>query len=92
MKLSSLVFAALALAVTGPALADDNPQQNKMKACQAQAGERKLEGKDRQAFVNECLKAAPAKKESRMAECNRRTAGLKGDERKKMQSECMKAS
>ncbi|HZQ62330.1 MAG TPA: PsiF family protein [Casimicrobiaceae bacterium] len=67
-----------------------NSQQNKMKECQAQAGEKKLEGKDRQAFVNDCLKAKPAKKESKIAMCNKQTAGLKGEERKKAQSECMK--
>ena len=68
----------------------ENSQQNKMKMCQTQAGEKKLEGKDRQAYVNDCLKAKPEKKESKMAECNRKTAGLKGDERSKAQSECMK--
>lgn len=67
-----------------------NSQQNKMKECQTQAGEKKLEGKDRQAFVNNCLKAKPEKKESKIAMCNKQTAGLKGDERKKAQSECMK--
>ena len=69
-----------------------NSQQNKMKECQTQAGDKKLEGKDRQAYVNNCLKAKPepAKKESKMAMCNKQTAGLKGDERSKAQSECMK--
>ena len=69
-----------------------NSQQNKMKECQTQAGDKKLEGKDRQAFVNDCLKAKPAKKESKIAMCNKQTAGLKGDERKKAQSECMKGA
>ena len=54
--------------------------------------EKKLEGKDRQAFVNDCLKAKPEKKESKIAMCNKQTAGLKGDERKKAQSECMKGA
>lgn len=67
-----------------------NSQQNKMKECQTMAGEKKLEGKDRQAYVNDCLKAKPAKKESKMAMCNKQTAGLKGEERNKAQSECMK--
>ena len=69
----------------------ENSQNNKMKECQAQAGEKKLEGAKRQEFVNTCLKAKPEKAESRMAMCNKKTAGLKGDERKKAQSECMKA-
>ena len=40
--------------------------------------------------VNTCLKAKPEKAESKMSMCNKKTAGLKGDERKKAQSECMK--
>jgi len=77
---------------TADAAKSENSQQNKMKTCQAQAGEKKLEGSARQTYVNECLKAKPepAKKESKMAECNHKTAGLKGEERNKAQSECMK--
>lgn len=82
-----------ACAVAGsPVFAADNPQQNKMKECQTQAADKKLEGKDRQAFVNTCLKAKPAKKESKISMCNKQTAGMKGDERKKAQSECMKGA
>jgi hypothetical protein len=75
-----------------------NSQQNKMKDCQAQAGEKKLEGKDRQAFVNTCLKAKPAadtkamSNSEKMSMCNKKTAGLKGDDRKKAQSDCMKGA
>jgi len=89
--LALAVLGAFGLAAT-PAFAADNPQQDKMKECQAQAGEKKLEGKDRQNYVNTCLKATPAKPESKMAMCNKQTAGLKGDERSKAQSECMKAT
>ena len=78
---------APATAAAAPAA---NSQQNKMKECQATAGEKKLEGKARQDFVNTCLKAKPEKGESKMAMCNKKTAGLKGDERNKAQSECMK--
>jgi hypothetical protein len=88
----------LALAMIGAfavaastAFAAENKQQSKMSTCQATAAEKKLEGKDRQAFVNECLKAKPVKAESKMSACNKKTAGLKGEERKKAQSECMKA-
>jgi Skp family chaperone for outer membrane proteins len=92
--LALAMMSAFAVAAT-PAFAAEkaaaeNPQQNKMKMCQTQAGEKKLEGKDRQAYVNDCLKAKPEKKESKMAMCNKQTAGLKGDERSKAQSECMK--
>jgi hypothetical protein len=108
-KLSALLIAgAFAITATTAFAADDkktaaaepkaaNSQQNKMKECQAQAGEKKLEGKDRQDFVNKCLKATPAKAEpakaeSKMAMCNKKTAGLKGDERSKAQSQSMKGS
>jgi hypothetical protein len=65
-----------------------NPQQNKMKECNDQAGDKK--GDDRKAFMKTCLSAKPAKKESKIAMCNKKTAGMKGDERAKAQSECMK--
>jgi len=88
----ALAIGAAFAAVAMPASTAENSQQNKMKACQAQAGDKKLEGKDRQAFVNDCLKAKPEKQESKMAMCNRKTAGMKGDERAKAQSECMKGT
>jgi len=68
-----------------------NPQQNKMKACQAEAGDKKLEGKARQDYVNDCLKAKPAKAKSKMAECNAKTKGMSKADADKMRSECMKA-
>ena len=68
-----------------------NPQQNKMKACQAEAGDKKLEGKVRQDYVNNCLKAKPAKAKSKMAECNAKTKGMSKADADKMRSECMKA-
>ena len=89
--LAVVLMGAFAVAATS-ASASENAQQNKMKMCQTQAGDKKLEGKDRQDFVNTCLKAKPAKKESKMAMCNKQTAGLKAEERNKAQSECMKAS
>ena len=73
-----------------------NPQQEKMKVCQAQAGEKKLEGKARQDYVNNCLKAKPAaqadKQKSKMAMCNEKTKGMTKADADKARSECMKAS
>ena len=72
-----------------------NSQQNKMKTCQAQAGEKKLEGQARQDYVNNCLKAKPAKttdSKSKMAECNAKTKGMSKADADKARSECMKAS
>ncbi|MCA3239466.1 MAG: PsiF family protein [Curvibacter sp.] len=60
-KLIPLLAMALALAL-GTAYADDKKeptaQQNKMAACNKQAGEKK--GEERKAFMGECLKAKPA--------------------------------
>ena len=92
-KLLALMMAA-AFAVAAPAFAADAPatnsQQDKMKACNAQA-EGKT-GDERKAFMKTCLSAKPAKPESKMAMCNKQTAGLSGDARSKAQSECMKGS
>ena len=91
-RLPSLLVLALAAAIAMPAAAA-NKQNTKMSDCQAQAGAKKLEGKDRQNFVNECLKAKPAKASSsnKMAECNAKTKGMSKEEAAKARSECMKA-
>ena len=91
-KLLSLVALTLVTALAMPATAADNKQNTKMSDCQAQAGEKKLECKDRQNFVNQCLKAKPAKATSKMAECNAKTKGMTKADASKARSECMKAS
>jgi pentapeptide MXKDX repeat protein len=68
-----------------------NTQQSKMKTCQAEAGDKKLEGKARQDYVNNCLKAKPVKAKSKMAECNAKTKGMSKADADKARSECMKA-
>lgn len=100
MKSLLVLIVAGGLVAAAPAFGADtkaadanaaNPQQEKMKACNEQAGDKK--GDERKAFMKTCLSAKPpepAKPESRMAMCNKKTAGLKGDERNKAQSECMK--
>ena len=81
---SSLAFAA-----------DDkkNSQQEKMKACNAQAGDKK--GDERKAFMSECLKGAtaPATQQEKMKKCNAdaNAKALKGDDRKTFMSDCLKA-
>ena len=69
-----------------------NSQQNKMSMCQSQAGDKKLEGKARQDYVNNCLKAKPApeKTQSKMAMCNEKTKGMTKEQADKTRSECMK--
>jgi hypothetical protein len=91
-KVLSLVVFSFVAAIAMPATAADNNKQNtKMSDCQAQAGDKKLEGKERQNFVNQCLKAKPAKAQSKMAECNAKTKGMSKADASKARSECMKA-
>lgn len=91
--LLSCALVAVFAAMSVPAFAADNPQQDKMKACNAQAGDKK--GDERKAFMKDCLSAKPAKSDksdNKMAACNTKSKGMKGDERKKFMSECMKGS
>lgn len=90
--LSVLALSVVAGALAMPASAAENKQNTKMSDCQKQAGEKKLEGKDRQNFVNTCLKAKPAKAQSKMAECNAKTKGMSKEEANKARAECMKAT
>jgi hypothetical protein len=82
---SSLAFAA-----------DDkkSSQQDKMKACNTQAGDKK--GDERKAFMSDCLKgddATPATQQEKMKKCNAdaNAKALKGDDRKTFMSDCLKA-
>ena len=95
--LASLAAVALVLGTlsTAPA-ADDKkqtPQQEKMKACNTQAADKK--GDERKAFMSQCLKAgapaAPMTQQEKMKACNTRAGEKKGDERKTFMSECLKA-
>ncbi|MEI7429920.1 MAG: PsiF family protein [Betaproteobacteria bacterium] len=70
-------------------------QQEKMKACNAEAGSKALKGDERKKFMSECLgsKPAPETQQNKMKSCNAEagTNALKGDERKKFMSECLKS-
>ncbi|HEX7955123.1 MAG TPA: PsiF family protein [Burkholderiales bacterium] len=88
------LFALPALAATA--------QQEKMKACNADAAKQNLKGDARKSFMKECLGAKPAAAEEKkamtpqqekMKQCNAdaKTKNLKGDERKKFMSDCLKA-
>lgn len=69
-------------------------QQEKMKACNADAGKKELKGDERKKFMSECLSAKPAQatQQDKMKTCNAEAAqkSLAGDERKKFMSECLK--
>ena len=99
-----IALVALALAA-GNALAADpekkapspaqQAQQEKMKACNADAGKKELKGDERKKFMSECLgsKPAPATQQDKMKTCNAEagTKALKGDERKAFMSDCLKS-
>ena len=71
-----------------------NPQQERMKACNAEAGEKRLAGDERKAFMPTCLKGqtpAPMTQQEKMKVCNKEAGAkaLKGEYRKKFMSECL---
>ena len=78
------LFAASAL----PALAAENAQQERMKACNKEAGEKK--GDDRKKFMSTCLSDKKKADDNKMSACNTKSKGMTGDDRKKFMSECMK--
>jgi hypothetical protein len=101
MRSFLVALATVALLVNTSAsiqAADDKkltPQQEKMKSCNAEAGDKK--GDERKAFMSSCLKAgapaAPMTQQDKMKKCNADASAkaLKGDERKGFMSECLKA-
>jgi hypothetical protein len=69
-----------------------NPQQERMKACNAEAGEKKLSGDERKAFMSTCLKGqapSPMTQQEKMEVCNKEAGAkaLKGEDRDKFMSE-----
>jgi hypothetical protein len=78
-------------------------QQDKMKACNADAARQNLKGDARKSFMKECLSAKPeaaateekkamTPQQEKMKQCNAdaKTKNLKGDDRKKFMSDCLK--
>jgi hypothetical protein len=99
MRAFVVVLATVSLVISAysasPA-ADDKkltPQQEKMKSCNAEAGDKK--GDERKAFMSSCLKAgapaSPMTQQEKMKACNTKAGEKKGDERKTFMSECLKA-
>ena len=86
-----LTLSLLSLFASGSVLAaqeETTPQQDKMKACNAKAGD--MKGDERKAFMKTCLAAKPAKPKSKMAMCNEKTKGMSKADADKARSECMK--
>jgi hypothetical protein len=99
MQIRTAVAAVvLALGLTLVAHAQ-NAQQNKMTTCNAQAGDQKLAGDARKAFMKSCLSAAGAPaaaktltpQQQKMKTCNAdaKTKALKGDARKAYMKTCL---
>lgn len=76
-------------------------QQDRMKACNAEAKEKAMKGDERKKFMSECLSTKKEKAEDgkakttqqeKMAKCNAdaKAKSLTGDERKKFMSDCLK--
>ena len=93
----SLAFSPLALAqAKKEPSAKQAAQQERMKDCNKQAGEKKLEGDARKAFMSSCLKGGNSAKQTtqqdKMKTCNKQAGDkqLKGDERKNFMSACLK--
>ena len=95
---ASLLAANLAMAQTaGPAAEKKAPsekqlkQQERMKACNEQAADKK--GDQRKAFMSDCLKDKQSAQQDRMKACNKDAGDkkLKGEERKQFMSGCLKA-
>jgi len=89
---AATLVAAPVFAADAPAAAP-NPQQQKMKDCNAKAGDKK--GDERKQFMSTCLsakEAPPAKmtQQEKMKDCNVKAADKKGDERKAFMSTCLK--
>lgn len=91
----ALVAASLFALIAAPA-AMAGPQQEKMKACNAEAGDKK--GDERKAFMKQCLsakaeaaKSAKTAQQEKMKTCNAeaKTKALKGADRKKFMSSCL---
>lgn len=89
IKQVTLAVAALFIAAGA---AHAGPQQEKMKACNAEAKEKNLKGPEHKEFVSGCLKKVKATQQEKMKTCNAdaKTKNLKGEDRKKFMSDCLK--
>jgi hypothetical protein len=91
-----MIAACLALplaAVQAEEKKQPTAQQQRMAACNKQAGDKALKGDERKQFMSDCLsgEAPKATQQQKMTLCNKQAGdkGLKGDERKKFMSQCL---
>jgi hypothetical protein len=96
LRMPLLVIAAGLLLTTGYAAAED-AQQQKLKACNAEAIQRNLQGDARQAFMSTCLSGgngvlAPTNPQQEMMKaCNQDATakGLEGADREAFMKMCL---
>ena len=89
-KILALSILGLFAAMASPVMAAENAQQERMKACNKEAGDKK--GDERKKFMSTCLSDKKKASDNKMAACNTKSKGMKGDEHKKFMSDCMKAA
>ena len=98
---NAVLFVCLALACAA-ALAQNAPQHDRMKACNADATKKELKGDVRKAFMKDCLavrteakgeKKALTPQQEKMKKCNADAGAkkLKGEERRKFMSQCLRS-
>ena len=86
---------AAALMLPGLAGAGTNPQQQKMKDCNAQATTKQLSGDGRKTFMQECLHAGSGTQltaqQQKMKDCNVQATQqhVSGNDRKTFMSHCL---
>lgn len=94
----TVALASLGLALQAPAA---NRQQERMKACNAEAKSRTLSGAERQDFMKRCLSGQDTasdrelnSQQRKMKTCNAeaKSKALKGSDRSRFMSSCLKSS
>lgn len=88
-KLLALAMMGAFAAVASPVFAAENAQQERMKACNAEAADKN--GDERKKFMSSCLSTKKLTQQEKMKSCNAKAVDKKGDDRKQFMSECLKA-
>jgi hypothetical protein len=87
--------AGLALVALSGLAWSQTAQQERMKSCNAQAGQKELKGEERKAFMSRCLSgdsaAGGTAQQRKMTACNAQASKkeLKGEQRRQFMSECL---
>ena len=98
--LCALLMAGLLASGSAFGQSAGNSQQDRMKACNAQAGAQKLSGDARKSFMSDCLSGktaetttVPNSQQQKMKQCNAdaKTKGLTGADRKAFMQKCLSA-